>query len=139
VPAFRQVHPLARAIRRRLKDAADPIRAPQQQAYMKSTMPYRGVAGPALKAILADALRACELASFDEWQAVALDLWRSARFREERYAAILITGARRYRQFNTFAAMLMHEEMIATGAWWDFVDTIAGHQIGDILRAEPKR
>ena len=33
----------------------------------------------------------------------------------------------------------MFEEMIVTGAWWDFVDTIAGHSLGDILRAEPRR
>ena len=106
---------------------------------MKSAMPYRGVGAPALRTIMADALRTYELASFDDWQAAALELWRHAAYREERYAAIGITGARRYRAFNTFAAMPMHEEMIVTGAWWDFVDTIAGHQIGDILRAEPRR
>jgi 3-methyladenine DNA glycosylase AlkD len=33
----------------------------------------------------------------------------------------------------------MFEEMIVTGAWWDFVDVIASHQLGDILRAEPRR
>ena len=35
--------------------------------------------------------------------------------------------------------MPMHEEMIVTGAWWDFVDTIASHQVGFILRAEGRR
>jgi 3-methyladenine DNA glycosylase AlkD len=139
MPGRRDSHALVRAIRRQLKQAADPVRAPLQQAYMKSAMLYRGVTAPVLKAIVTAAMRAHPLDTFDEWQRVALDLWRHAKFREERYAAILITGARRYRAFNTFAAMPMHEEMIVTGAWWDFVDTIAGHQVGDLLRAEPRR
>jgi len=33
----------------------------------------------------------------------------------------------------------MFEEMIVTGAWWDYVDVIASHQLGDIVRAEPRR
>jgi 3-methyladenine DNA glycosylase AlkD len=37
------------------------------------------------------------------------------------------------------AAVPMFEEMIVSGAWWDFVDAIAGRQLGDILRAEPSR
>jgi 3-methyladenine DNA glycosylase AlkD len=133
------VDSLVRSIRTRLGEVADPTRAPQMQAYMKSSMPYLGIAGPVQKTICKDLLRAHPLQSFDDWKDVALELWRGARFREERYAAIAVTGASRYRSFNTMAAMPMHEEMIVTGAWWDYVDTIAGHQVGDVLRAEPRR
>lgn len=133
------MHPLTRLIRSRLREAADPSRAPQMQAYMKSTMPYLGVASPAHKRICKEALREHPLQSFEEWTTVALELWRGARFREERYAAIAVTGAQQYRPFNTIAAIPMHEEMIVAGAWWDYVDTIASHQVGDVLRAEPRR
>jgi 3-methyladenine DNA glycosylase AlkD len=30
----------------------------------------------------------------------------------------------------------MFEEMIVSGAWWDLVDAIATHQLGDVLRAD---
>jgi 3-methyladenine DNA glycosylase AlkD len=30
----------------------------------------------------------------------------------------------------------MFEEMIVSGAWWDFVDAIATHQLGDVLRVD---
>ncbi len=30
----------------------------------------------------------------------------------------------------------MYEEMIVTGAWWDTVDTLATHRLGDLLRNE---
>jgi 3-methyladenine DNA glycosylase AlkD len=109
------------------------------QAYMKSAMPYRGVSSPNLRSLCQSTFKAHPLGSFDEWQDVALELWRSAAFREERYAAVMLTDARAYRSFRTFNAVPMFEEMIVTGAWWDFVDAIAGHQLGDVLRAEPRR
>jgi hypothetical protein len=31
------------------------------------------------------------------------------------------------------ASIPMFEEMIVSGAWWDFVDAIAGRQLGDIF------
>jgi 3-methyladenine DNA glycosylase AlkD len=37
------------------------------------------------------------------------------------------------------ASIPMFEEMIVTGAWWDFVDVIAGRHLGDILRTDPAR
>jgi 3-methyladenine DNA glycosylase AlkD len=132
-------YPLVRTIRRRLADAADPVRAPQMQAYMKSVMPYRGVASPVLKRLCRETFTAHPLETAAEWQRVALELWRTAKFREERYAAVLLTQARAYRDFQTFSSVPMLEEMIVTGAWWDFVDTLAGHNLGDILRAEPRR
>jgi 3-methyladenine DNA glycosylase AlkD len=71
--------------------------------------------------------------------AATLALWRHAAFREERYAAIALTDLGRYAPYRTFAAMRMFTEMIVDGAWWDYVDAIATHQVGDILRADPGR
>jgi dTDP-4-amino-4,6-dideoxygalactose transaminase len=33
------------------------------------------------------------------------------------------------------AALPMYEEMIVTGAWWDFVDVLAKHRVGGLLRS----
>jgi 3-methyladenine DNA glycosylase AlkD len=132
-------HPLVRAIRRRLAESADPAKAPQMQAYMKSAMPYRGVSGPVLKRLCRDAFAAHPLATAAEWRQVVLALWRDAAFREERYAAVLLTQARAYREFLTWSSLPMLEEMIVTGAWWDYVDTLAGRNLGDILRADARR
>jgi 3-methyladenine DNA glycosylase AlkD len=132
-------HRLVGTIRRALAEAADPTKAPHMQAYMKSAMPYRGVSAPILKQLCRDAFTAHPLASAAEWQRVVLELWRNAGFREERYAAVMLTQARAYREFQTFSSLPMLEEMIVTGAWWDVVDAIAGNNLGDILRAEPRR
>jgi len=132
-------HSLVRTVRRALAEAADPVKAPQMQAYMKSSMPYRGVSAPVLKGLCRDAFKAHPLSNATDWQRIVLELWRDATFREERYAAVLLTQARAYREFVTFSSLPMLEEMIVTGAWWDFVDTLAGRNLGEILRADPRR
>jgi 3-methyladenine DNA glycosylase AlkD len=35
-------------------------------------------------------------------------------------------------------ALPLYEEMITTGAWWDYVDSIASHRLGELLRRYPK-
>ena len=67
-----------------------------------------------------------------------LGLWRGARYREERYGAIELTGVKRFDRFQDMAALPMYEEMIVTGAWWDLVDGIAGHRLGLLLRRFPR-
>src|SRR4029434_7895955 len=132
-------HPLVVEVRAALEKAADPVKAPQMQAYMKSTMPYRGVSAPQQKAIWREIFASHALSSRDEWERVAQALWRHATFREERYAAVALTGLRRFAPYRTMASIPVFEEMIVSGAWWDFVDAIAGRQLGDILRTDPKR
>jgi 3-methyladenine DNA glycosylase AlkD len=124
-------------LRKALRQAADPAKAPGMQAYMKSAMPYYGVSTPSLRAVCKVAFTDVGFATAADWQAEVLGIWRGARFREERYAAIGLTGHKRFRAFQTPAAVKMYEEMIVTGAWWDYVDSIASHRIGQILRDYP--
>jgi len=72
-----------------------------------------------------------------QWRAQVLDLWRDARFREERHAALYLAGDKRGKPFQTLSAMKMYDELIVTGAWWDYVDEIASHRIGPILKDFP--
>jgi 3-methyladenine DNA glycosylase AlkD len=128
---------LAKKIRSELAAAADPTRAAGMQAYMKSTMPYRGVRMPEVRSICKRVFAEHPLSSCDEWQADVLELWRGAKFREERYAAMELAGQRRYAEYRTPSVMPMFEEMIVTGAWWDYVDSIA-QVAGELLRSHPK-
>jgi 3-methyladenine DNA glycosylase AlkD len=129
---------LATRIRAELAAAADPARAPGMQAYMKSTMPYLGVRMPELRAVCKQVFAEHPLASRKEWQAEVLVLWRGARFREERYAAIELAAQKRYAEFRTASVLPMFEEMIVTGAWWDYVDGVAD-LVGRLLRSQPKQ
>ncbi len=129
---------LAVALRSALAAAADRDRAPRMQAYMKSEMPYRGVSSPELRALSKSVFADHPLATCKEWRAAVLELWREAHFREERYAAIALLGLRSHRECRTPAVLPMYQELITTGAWWDYVDEMA-HQVGDLLRSYPDR
>ena len=67
-----------------------------------------------------------------------LALWRGAQHREERYVAMRLCQHRKNKAFQTLDALPMYEEMIVTGAWWDFVDELASHAIGGLLEAYPR-
>ena len=120
-----------------LSAVADPARAPAMQAYMKSDMPYLGVSSVPLQQVCKTLFAELPYADSSAWQADVLAIWRGARVREERYAAIALSGIRAARPFQTMGALALYEEMIVSGAWWDYVDTIAGHRLILLLRAEP--
>ncbi|HET7357457.1 MAG TPA: DNA alkylation repair protein [Nocardioidaceae bacterium] len=68
-----------------------------------------------------------------------LDLWHTAGFREERYAAIELTGHQLYRAYQDARALDLYRHLVVTGAWWDYVDGVACARVGPILRADPDR
>ena len=108
-----------------LRDAADPVRAPQQQAYMKSDMPYLGVGVPQCRRIASTQFAKHPLPDADAWETAILDLWRRAAL------------FRHYSSWLEPARLPMIEEMVITGAWWDYVDAIAGRGVGAMLAAHP--
>ncbi|HEV2140447.1 MAG TPA: DNA alkylation repair protein [Candidatus Dormibacteraeota bacterium] len=124
-------------LRREMAAAANPDKARGMQAYMKSTMPYHGINLPEVRAISKRVFDGSEM-TCAEWRATILELWRDARRREERYAALFLLRARQHRACLVPEVMPMLEEMIVTGAWWDYVDDVAG-VIGDLLRTHPRR
>ena len=121
-----------------LRDAADPERAPQQQAYMKSDMPYFGVGVPQCRRIAGAVFRTHPLPDARAWEAAILDLWRNAAHREERYAAVELLLFGRYSRWLEPARVPLIEELVVTGAWWDYVDAIAGRGVGTMLAAHPQ-
>jgi 3-methyladenine DNA glycosylase AlkD len=129
--------PLLAVLRRELSAAGAPERAAGAKAYMKSAMPFHGVGAVPLRAICKRAFAAHPVESPAAWRRDVLAIWRGAKFREERYAAIELTGDRRARTFQTMASLPMYEEMIVTGAWWDLVDALASKRLGEIFRNEP--
>lgn len=125
------------ALLEELRAAADPERAQGQQAYMKSAMPFYGVTVPQVRRIVATLVRERPFADADAWQATLLDIWRAAAKREERYAAVEILNHTRYRRWLTRPVFPTIEELVVTGAWWDFVDAIASRAVGTALANDP--
>ena len=87
--------PLVDGIRAALVAAADPARAPFAQAYMKSGMPFHGVAVPEVRRLARAELAAHPLADRQTWHDTVLELWDGATHREERYAALALVRSPR--------------------------------------------
>ena len=99
---------------------------------MKSAMPYLGVSAPMTRQITRRAAAKFPPTDVADLAASATELWRGARFREERYAATELTGLRI--ALGRLELLALCQEMIVTGAWWDHVDAVS-HRIGALLRA----
>ncbi len=123
-------------VRRLLADHADPEKAEGMRRYMKSAMPYRGVQTPLRRRICRDVFRAHPIRSKRHWERAVLDLWRDAEFREERYAALGLLGDKQYASFRTLDTLPLLEELVVTGAWWDYVDSIAP-RLRELLEQHP--
>lgn len=126
---------LLSAVRTVIRAHGDPDRAAGQQRYMKSEMPYRGITNPELKALLRPILAdpAYRLPDRSAWEWTVRTLWDEAHYREERYAATTLAGHRAYRSWQDPDTLTLYRHLIVTGAWWDHVDDLASHHVGDIL------
>ena len=102
-------------------------------------MPYAGVATPEVRAIAREVFGAARLDDATRWSATIQSIWRGAKYREERYAAIALARWPAHQAHRTLSALPLYEEMIVTGAWWDYVDEIASHLIGELLERYPEQ
>jgi 3-methyladenine DNA glycosylase AlkD len=123
------------AVRAALRSVGDPERAAGQQAYMKSSMPYRGLTSAQLRALLRPLFADPGLApaSRTAWEADVRALWDEAAFREERYAAVALAGHRLARAWQDPDTLDLYRHLVETGAWWDHVDPVAADLVGPIL------
>jgi 3-methyladenine DNA glycosylase AlkD len=134
-PLTRAVVPaLVPTVRTALRAVADPDRARGMQAYLKTTEPCLGVRLPEVRRLTLEAAAAHPPATAADVDRAATTLWRSAAYREERYAAIALTGLPVAR--GALDLLPRYEEMITTGAWWDLVDGLSG-RIRDLLLEHP--
>jgi 3-methyladenine DNA glycosylase AlkD len=127
---------LIASVRAALRGAAQPDQAGAMQAYTKSAMPYLGVRVPVMRALTRAEARQRPFRVTDDVADTVLALWRSAEYREERYAAIALLDTPAARGLRQPALLPVIQEMVVTGAWWDYVDELA-HRAGELLLGWP--
>jgi 3-methyladenine DNA glycosylase AlkD len=128
------------AIRGALPPHADPARAAAQQRYMKSALPYLGLTSPtlrvALRPLLADP--AYQLTDRSDWEAGIRALVDQATYREHWYAAVALARHRSYRAWRDPQAVPLYRHLVEATAWWDVVDEVASHLVGEVLLGWPE-
>nr|WP_243850220.1 DNA alkylation repair protein [Modestobacter marinus] len=113
-----------------MRAAADPARGRGMQAYLKTAEPCLGVRLPEVRRIV----RAAAEKAPPDVESAAGRLWREASAREERHAALALTGLPVAR--GDLSLLPLYREMITTGAWWDLVDGVQP-RVRDLLLAHP--
>jgi 3-methyladenine DNA glycosylase AlkD len=128
---------LIEALRARFAAHADPARAAPMQAYMKSALPFHGISAPLRRRLQAEAVRAHPLPAARTLAGTMRTLWRQARTREERYAAMELARVGPHRKLLAPSLLPVYEEMIVSGAWWDYCDDISGNALAPLLVKHP--
>lgn len=123
---------LATEIRAALHAAAEPARAPQMQAYMRSAMPFLGVGVPVVRRLTRAAAANHPFADRAELERTVRELWDEACYREERYAATALLDTPSARAVRSAELLDLYRDFIVSGAWWDHVDELA-RRVGELL------
>lgn len=129
---------LIRALRTAFAAHADARNAAPMQAYMKSALPFRGIPAPLRRRLTTEAVRSHPCRSSAELGATMLALFREARFREERYAAVELPRlSAAHRRLVDASLLPVAEALIREGAWWDLVDDLSGELLRSLLLQHP--
>ena len=100
---------------------------------MKSDLPHVGLSAPELRTLLRPILAEHRFIDRGSWEAAVLELWDDVTHREEWYAAVALLRHRTYRDWLDPDLLPLLEHLVRTGAWWDVVDEIASHLVGQVL------
>lgn len=120
-------------VRQELQRRADPERAPQMAAYMKTTTPFYGVLKPGREAVWRLLKPQLTFEDHDRYVAVVEALWNQPH-REEKYLALQV--ARAGGLFVDTRSLPLYERLIREGAWWGFVDEVASHLVGTVWQQQ---
>ena len=130
VPALSSVAELLAFVSGQLGLHADPAKAGPMAAYMKTDMPFYGVAKPERDRIATAIKDRFPITDHDTYERAVTGLWALSH-REEKYLAIRM--ARLYADYVTPRSLALYKRLIQDGAWWDCVDEIAIHLVGRVL------
>ncbi len=124
-------------VRSALAAAAVPADAAPMQAYMKSAMPFHGVKKPARVAALRPLWATYTCAAWPALETLVREAWDHATHREERYAVLDLLERPAHRRLASPEALPCFEHLIVKGAWWDFVDDVAGKKVCRVWLGAP--
>lgn len=127
---------LVKYIQSSFKKLADKQKSVEMAAYMKTTMPFYGIQKPDRSPIYKTIKKDFKPETQKEYEAFVLGLWNLPH-REEKYTALEV--ALQHKNFITTDSLDLYEQLIREGAWWDFVDVIAVHLVGQTLLDERKK
>ena len=122
--------PLHQYFLEEMRKAADPQKARQMAAYMKTGQKFYGVQAGPRRQIMRAGLKKYPIESRVQWNACILQLWRGET-REEMYLALDV--CQKYPQYHDAEAWPLFEVLVRTATNWDTLDWIASHFVGTVV------
>lgn len=113
---------------------ADPEKAIPMANYMKNHFPFLGIKTPERNQLLKEFFQETAINKKPFSQDFVEQLW-SFKEREYHYAALHY--CQKYKKGFTNEDIPFFQKLITTNSWWDTVDTIAPHIIGEIAGRFP--
>lgn len=124
-------HQLLSELQKAFVPLANQSKATQQQAYMKSSMPFYGIIKPEVDAITKALCKEFAPADNAEYQATIEYIFEHATHRELWYAAL--TYAFRFKKYIIVDNVDLFLNIIKKTQWWDIVDPVAADLVGKAL------
>lgn len=118
----------------RLRSHANPDLAGPMQDYMRGQFAFLGIKSPERAALVRQFLQENGVPEDGELEKVVRELWAQPE-REFQYAALTLLGKRSKTADASRIELL--EELITTKSWWDTVDELAGHAVGELFTRFP--
>jgi len=113
-----------------LRALANPVIADKQSRYLRGQFPFLGIPTPTARKITRTFFRQNRP---EDWRKTVKMLWSHPE-RELHYAAL--DCARLH--CGEPADLTLYKELITSHSWWDTVDTIAPHLVGNLLLRHPE-
>jgi 3-methyladenine DNA glycosylase AlkD len=118
-----------------LKELARPEKAPQMEAYMKNLFPFVGVMTTERRLLFKELAGTFQLKNSGLDKELVLALWKMPQ-REFAYAALDYIGL--FEKKLDASNLSLIEELIVSKSWWDSVDYLAVHGVGNIFKNNPE-
>jgi len=130
------MNPYLDAIQQLYGQHANPEQALPMQRYMRDQFQFLGIKSPQAQVLFKQLKAEHGLPALDQLDPVVRTLWNWPE-REYQYLALTLLDKSQKRLTPNFLPLL--EWLITTKSWWDTVDAIASHNVGQLLRQYPDR
>lgn len=118
-----------------LRELSNPAKVPQMEAYMKNLFPYVGVMTTERRLLFKALAESFQLKKAPLNADLVLTLWER---KEREFAYVAMDYIALFEKKLNASHLNLIQQLIITKSWWDTVDYLASHALGNIFKNNPE-